>query len=235
MTISPMSYLVTGASSGIGLALVQRLAASGHTVLATGRRPEAALPGDFPDVPYLAADLASPGGAAAVAARVPAGLDRAILNAGTGQYRPIEAETAADVAAILETNLIAPLRLAHALHPALEASRGRLCLVGSTAHRGAPAMPLYAASKGALDGLGRALASEWHGRVVVRVVHPGPTRTAMHARAGFDPGRLAAVFWDPGQAAEAVLAAVERGGGYRASLSLAAGLVGRLRRRRAAA
>ena len=122
MTISPMSYLVTGASSGIGLALVQRLAASGHAVLATGRRPEAALPGDFPDVPHLAADLASPGGAAAVAVRVPAGLDRAILNAGTGQYRPIKAETAADVAAILETNLIAPLRLAHALHPALEAS-----------------------------------------------------------------------------------------------------------------
>jgi short-subunit dehydrogenase len=59
-----------------------------------------------------------------------------------------------------------------------------------------------------LHGLARALRSEWAGKVGVQVVHPGPTRTPMHEKAGFDPGRLAALFLDPRDVAAMIASAM---------------------------
>ena len=78
------------------------------------------------------------------------------------------------------------------------------------ARRGAAGMPVYAASKGALDGFGRALAEEWRGQVRVRVLHPGPTATGMSERAGRAPDLMDRLFLSPDAMAASLLAALER-------------------------
>jgi NAD(P)-dependent dehydrogenase (short-subunit alcohol dehydrogenase family) len=217
-------YFVTGASSGIGLALVRRLVARRDAVFASGRRALADLPADFPDCDYLPVDLGDPAAVAQLCRKVSdwadGALDGALLNAGSGYYRPLEAETPADIAAIIATNYAAPVALAHGLFPALAEAGGWLGLVGSVARRGAAAMPVYAASKAALDGFGRALASEWAGRVPVRVLHPGPTATGMSVRAGRPADLADRLMLPPDAVAAALLAALEAPrGGWRATVS----------------
>ena len=206
MTERPV--LVTGASHGVGLELVRLLRARGQDVIATGRRAQADLPADFPDCRYIRADLADP---APVLAAIDAPLRGAILNAGVGHYRPLGHETPADIAQVLTVNLDANIALAHGLRPWL--TGGYLGLIGSVARKGAAGMPVYAASKGALDGFGRALAEEWRGQVRVRVLHPGPTATGMSERAGRAPDAMDRLFLSPQAMALSILAALERSGG----------------------
>lgn len=190
------AWLVTGASSGIGLEITRKLVANGVTVIATGRRPLTALPPEFPDTLYISADISDAAGRSRLIESLPASLGVALLNAGAGYYRPLTDEDAASIASVFATNLEAPLALAHALYPRLEASAGTLALIGSVAHRGARTMPVYAATKAGLTGFGRSLRSEWEGRVDVRVIHPGPTATGMAQRAGLT-GSFASKFMLP--------------------------------------
>jgi NAD(P)-dependent dehydrogenase (short-subunit alcohol dehydrogenase family) len=215
--------LITGATDGIGLALARRFAPR-HDLLLTGRRTE------HPSLPdraaYIQADHADAEGSTRLVTDKMSlngwsTLDIAILNAGVGFQAADGLDTTERIRATLDINLAAPLALAHALHPALEHSRGTLVLIGSVAHRGAARFPAYAASKAGLEGLARALASEWRGRVRVQMLHPGPVATGMHAKAGHDPGGLARLFTP----AETMAAMIERAiasGTQRATLSFAA-------------
>ena len=209
--------LVTGATGGIGLALAARLAPR-HDVIATGRRSEDEagdlLPGN---VTYVRADQADPAAAARDVARAllknnwPR-LDYAVLNAGTGLALPPETETAAQARQTLDVNLAAPLLMAHTLFPFLEKAGGQITFIGSVARKGAPGFASYAASKAALHDLARALRAEWAGRVRVQMLHPGPTMTDMHAKAGFDPGWMRQWFIRPGDMAAMMEAAIRNGG-----------------------
>ncbi|MEN3794101.1 SDR family oxidoreductase [Fulvimarina sp. MAC3] len=205
--------LITGASSGLGLALARRWAGRYRLVL-TGRREEflEALP---EDALYVSADLAKAEEAAALlmAALDDAGLERldlAVLNAGTGLYGDPFAEDAESLRETLAVNLTAPVLLAHSLFPRLKRSGGRLVLVGSVAHRGSGNLATYAASKGGLDAFARALREEWRGRVGVSMIHPGPIATAMHEKAGFDPKGLRRIFASPDRMAAMVERAAAR-------------------------
>lgn len=213
------SYLVTGASSGIGLSVVQQLALHGHSVVATGRRPASDLPTEFPDVAYHTVDLLDGAEVDSFIGSRLTTLDRAILCAGAGFYRGIELEMSDDIRRIVDVNLTAPVRLAHGLHDALAARQGRLALIGSVAHRGAGSMPVYAATKAALDGFGRSLSLEWHGRVVVKVLHPGPTATGMAERAGRPADWLSRLMLPPASVARMILLALEQNTGFRQTLS----------------
>ena len=183
--------IVTGASSGIGLALARRLDAQGADLMAIGRRAAADLPPDFPQigkkVAYQSLDIsagdAGPRLAAMIAARGWDSLDLIIHDAGTGHYRPVAAEDAASIAAVIATNCLGPIALTHALAPQLAKAGGAAVFVGSAAHKGAPGFPVYAATKGALAGFARALRSEWQGRIGVQILHPArrkrPCMTAL--------------------------------------------------------
>lgn len=185
--VKQKTVFVTGGGSGLGAELVRAAYSRGYHVLCTGRRPMADLPADFPDVPYFSCDLASARGAADTSDWLRSQLherqlDCAFLNAAAGYFRPLGSETPEAICEVLTLNLDANIVLAHRLSDKLDG--GSLALIGSVAHKGAAGMPVYSASKAALDGFGRALAEEWRGRVAVRVLHPGPIATGMSARAG---------------------------------------------------
>ena len=218
-TGSRRSYLVTGASSGIGLAVAQQLARQGHRVVATGRRLASDLPTDFPDVAYHAVDLMDEEKVASFIGSELTTIDRAILCAGAGFYRGVDLETSDDIGRIVDVNLTAQVRFAHGLYGVLAERHGRLGLIGSVAHRGAASMPVYAATKAALDGFGRSLSLEWHGRVVVKVLHPGPTGTGMAERAGRPADWASRLMLPPASVAQMILVALERNTGFRQTLS----------------
>lgn len=188
--------LVTGGTDGIGLALAGRLAQR-HDVMVTGRREPAGIEGLLPQgVLYAVADQREPDKAATAIAQalLKAGwtkLDNAVLNAATGFAASPEEETPECIRETLDVNLLAAILQARTLHPWLKKAGGTLTFVGSVAHKGAPGFASYAASKAGLHGFARALREEWRGEVKVQVLHPGPTATAMHEKAGHDPGRLA--------------------------------------------
>ncbi|MHA1189045.1 MAG: SDR family NAD(P)-dependent oxidoreductase, partial [Alphaproteobacteria bacterium] len=148
--------VLTGASSGIGLALARHLSVHGAIVLATGARAKADLPAEFPDIAYVSVDMAGPNCADKLAGAVAdlgwPGIDLLILNAGTGRHAPVETETAQTIDNVVAVNLTAPVRIAHRFAEQLIESTGQVVLIGSVVHKGADDFPVYAATKAALDG-----------------------------------------------------------------------------------
>lgn len=221
-------WIVTGASAGIGLAVCRMLRAAGHDVTGFGRREAQRLPTDFPDIRYISADLGTTEGWQILEAQVPDRLQYALLNAGNGHYRSLQADEAAAIVEVLTLNLLAPMAIAARLYPTLQASGGVLGLVGSVAYRGAAGMPVYASSKAGLDGFARSLRSEWQGRVDVRVIHPGPTATGMAERAGMTSRLAQRLMLPVDDVAAGVIAAMYGKGRLRRRVSFGAVLKGRL-------
>lgn len=184
------TILITGATSGIGLALAQQLAAQGARLLLVGRRPLADLAEPiFTPQTYCQADLAQPDCARQVADfltdQAIERLDLLIPNAGLGYYGDVGAQPPSSVAELLAVNLLAPIRLTHTLHPWLRAARGKVVFISSVATAvPAPDYAVYGATKAALEGFARALRVEWQGQIDVQVVRPGATRTPMHEKSG---------------------------------------------------
>ena len=175
--------LVTGGSSGIGLATVRRLSAAGHRVFAASRNPaRAALPDG---VTALTVDVGDPDAATrAIGAVVDATgrLDVLVNNAGTGTIGAMEDTTDDEAHRIFEVNLFGPMRLARAVVPVMRAQgSGRIVNVTSMNDvLPAPFAGWYSASKAALASASAVLDAEVHPfGISVTVVAPGFFRTAM--------------------------------------------------------
>ncbi len=222
------NILITGGSDGIGLKLAGLYAAQGANVVITGRRDSADVP-ENATFHYIEADQRRSGKAARAIVDGLDGLgwqhcDIAILNAGYGQYGPPLDESLETIRQTLAVNLASPIQIAHALAPFLFASRnGQLVLFGSTAHKGAENFASYAATKSGLHGFARSLREEWQGKARVQIIHPGPTRTAMHDKAGFDPGAVHHLFLKPEFVAGRIARLIEKNKSP-ASISLLANL-----------
>jgi NAD(P)-dependent dehydrogenase (short-subunit alcohol dehydrogenase family) len=148
--------LVTGGSSGIGLATVRRLAAAGHQVFSASRNPERAAPPA--GVTPVAADVGDAGsGRAAIRSVVSAAgrLDVLVNNAGTGGPGALEEIPDQRAHEIFEVNLFGPMRLAAAAVPVMRASGGGRIINVTSGNDTVPA-PFggwYSASKAALAAL----------------------------------------------------------------------------------
>ena len=207
-----MKILVTGASDGIGRALALDYARAGAEVLATGRRPKADLPTGTTYVQADQSDAVAASQAIEAAVARMGGLDVAVLNAGIGFVGDPATDTRIDEQ--IEVNLSATILVARAVAPFVLASGGSLVLVGSTA-RTAPNFAVYAATKAGLSGFARSLREEWRGRAHVAILHPGPTRTAMHEKAGLKVGLVRRAFLSPETVARGIERAVRRRSGSR--------------------
>lgn len=203
---------LTGGTSGIGLSMVRRLCQR-HELIVTGRSKSEGLEGlmsVFDNIHFLALDQREPDTMAEKITEKLASvrwddLDNAILNAGTGYVCDPANESADAIRQTLDVNLVANVAIAHTLYPFLAKSpRSKLSFIGSTARKGAGNFASYAASKAALHGLARALKEEWRGGVKVQAIHPGPTKTGMHEKAGLKLGASRDFFADPDSMAKMI-------------------------------
>ncbi len=180
--------LVTGASGGIGAAIVRALHAQGAAVVLSGTRREAldALAGELGERAHACpADLRDPAAAEALiaAAERAAGPLHVLIN-NAGLTRDMLALRMADEdwQAVLDVDLAAPFRLARAaLRGMLRRRVGRIVSIGSiVGATGNAGQANYAAAKAGLIGLTKALAQEVASRgVTVNAVAPGFVVTPM--------------------------------------------------------
>lgn len=172
--------VITGASGGIGAACVRLFRERGHRVLGVDREPASSA--DEHAVVDLSASDCGEAVAAAVAGR---GVAALVNNAAIAVYADAD-ETSPDTwDTVLAINLRAPFLVSRALHHALARARGNVVNVASVhAEATSPKVTAYAASKGGLQALTRALALEWADEGIrVNCVLPGAVDTAM-LRAG---------------------------------------------------
>ncbi|GLQ19455.1 SDR family NAD(P)-dependent oxidoreductase [Algimonas porphyrae] len=179
MQLTGQRVLVTGASSGLGRALSIRLAEAGAIVLATARRLDRleALAEAYPSIEPHRLDLTDVRAIADFCADV-GHLDGAVLNAGITAVEPfVDGSNIIDVA-MVDTNIVANIRLTRGLVTALQG--GRLVLVGSMAGEVAlPYQAVYSGTKGFIRNFGLALGAEWAGDISVGVFAPGGIATEM--------------------------------------------------------
>ncbi len=177
----PPGILITGCSSGIGLAVAKGLAARGWRVYATARRQAdvevlaamglEALPLDLDDSASIRAGVAD------VLARSGGRLDALFNNAGFGQVGAVEDLSRAALRAQFETNLFGWVELSNLLLPVMRA-QGHGRIVYNSSVLGYAAFPYrgaYVAAKFALEGLVDTLRQELHGTGIhLSLVEPGP-------------------------------------------------------------
>jgi 2-deoxy-D-gluconate 3-dehydrogenase len=175
--------LVTGASRGLGAAMALGLAAAGADVVLHAT----ALPEDTAGAvrklgrraATLAADLGDPSAPACLAAdalAVYGRIDILINNAGVIRRRAAADHSDEDWDAVIEVNLSSVFRLSRAIgRHMLERGSGKIINVASLlSFQGGVTVPGYAAAKGGVAQLTKALANEWAGRGVnVNAIAPG--------------------------------------------------------------
>lgn len=187
--------VITGASSGIGLAATRSLAAAGWDVVATARRPTEAdalraVADESPHVEIRAMDVTSGESVDSCIGSVLAdrgGIDLLVNNAGAGHRGTLEQLSVEELAQSMDLNFFGVVRVTKAVLPGMRAARsGRIITVTSLG--GVVALPFsdaYNAGKFAVEGLMEALAAVMREfGVFVSVLEPGPVRTAFFANVG---------------------------------------------------
>lgn len=220
------TVLITGASSGIGLALAELVAGAGHDVVLVARRRDRldALAGRLAETGVgaetLVADLAEPDGIQAVADRLAAGdIDVLVNNAGAGGYGPLATITPEQTRRLWTLNATAPLLLTRAVLPSLlERGSGGIINIASllafSAGQRAPYLParaVYASAKAANVALSRILTGELDGTGVrMTLVLPGRVQTefsdgaALHDAQAMTAQEVALAAWTAFERGEAV-------------------------------
>jgi len=203
------THLVTGAGSGIGAAVAERLHARGDTLVLLARSEERAerLRAAYPGALALVADLADP--ASLESLELPGSLDSLLHVAGVVDLGSLEELPLAGVRAQVDVNLVSPMVLTRLALPALRRSRGLVLFVNSTAGLTAsPQWSAYAASKFGLRAVADSLRAEEveHG-VRVTTVFPGRTATSMQEKVHDQEGKeYDARRWiQPGTVADTIL------------------------------
>lgn len=208
--------VVTGAASGIGEQLAYGLAERGSDLVLIDRdaagletvagkiRAEGKV-----EVDAVAADLSDLDALPALAAGIREGRRIGLLvnNAGIALGGHFEHLTVAEFERIIDVNFRAPVRLAHALLPALLENPGSHLVNVSSLYGliAPPGQSAYSSSKFALRGFSESLRSELEGRVGVTTVHPGGVRTAIARNATVGAGVPRALISDQKDAFDKLL------------------------------
>jgi NAD(P)-dependent dehydrogenase (short-subunit alcohol dehydrogenase family) len=186
------AVLITGASGGIGRALVKTFSEAGYVVIATDIvAPQEGLPFTH----FVPSDLGRTVEDEVYAAETFADIRRClngsplkalINNAATQILGDVEHLSRLDWRKTMDVNLLAPFFWTQAFLPELEIAKGCVVNISSVHARLTKAtFSAYATSKAALSGLTRSLAIELGSRVRVNAIEPAAIDTPM-LRAGFD-------------------------------------------------
>lgn len=203
---SGQTALVTGASSGIGEALSQRLAAAGFDLVLVARSADklrvladALQAAHGVKVRVQPADLSLPGAAAALAAtlkRARRRVDLLVNNAGVLEHGDFTAMPATRHRELIDLNVVALTEmLAHFVPPMVGRGHGRVLNVASiAAFQPIPRLATYAATKAYVLSLTESLSEELQGTgVTVTALCPGITATSMLDRAQAGSAELGAL------------------------------------------
>lgn len=185
------TVLITGCSSGLGRLAARHFASRGWNVVATMRKPEPSLAGEYPERMLVEAlDVADP---ASIEAAIQAGiarfggLDVVVNNAGITMVSIFEATPPAAMRRIFETNVFGVMNVTQVAIPHLRANRGG-AIVNVTSGVGFVAVPLlslYVASKHAVEGLSESLAYELESQNIrMKLVEPGAMRNTAFSTSG---------------------------------------------------
>ncbi len=181
---SRLHTLVTGATRGIGRAIVEHLLAQGEGVVGLARHPDPTFP-----APLVLVDLADPQATQRMLAEVAAAfrIGRLVNNAGFNQLQPLGAIGPDEYRQIFDLNCRAAVDCTQALLPGIRAATdasgrpaGRIVNIASRSLLGRVEGSVYAAAKAALVGFTRSWALELAAQgVTVNCVAPGPIATEM--------------------------------------------------------
>lgn len=214
--------LVTGASSGIGLALARRLAREGNdlVLVARDRARLERLAGELRAahggaVEVLVADLADREQTGAVCERLAdpdRPVDLLVNNAGFGLHRPFLDNDLAEEEAALDVMVRAVLLTSHSAGRAMR-DRGSGAILNVSSVASFTASGTYSAEKAFVTVFSEALAAQLRGSgVTVTALCPGLTRTEFHERARMRlPGVPGALWLDADEVARQALADVAAG------------------------
>lgn len=183
--------LITGGTTGIGLATAQLFQKEGAAVAITGKNPAnlaAARTALGENAVVIEADAASIADAEKVAAEIKAkfgGLDIAFLNAGIAQFAPAEMTSEAMFDGMFDINVKGLFFQFQKLIPVLK-DGGAVILNSSIVNqKGFPGAAVYAATKAAVRSFARTFAAELVGRGIrVNTVSPGPITTPIYTKLG---------------------------------------------------
>jgi NAD(P)-dependent dehydrogenase (short-subunit alcohol dehydrogenase family) len=194
------TVLVTGGSSGIGLAAAKAYAAEGARVVITGRdaaalaQAAASIGNGTIALSNDAGSIAAAGALASELASRGVRLDAVFINAGIAKFASLENANEALWNQIFDTNVKGPYFQLQALLPLFNQGAAVVINGSINAHIGMPDTSIYAASKAALISLARTLSAELLPRGVrVNVLSPGPVSTPIYGKLGVDAAALDAV------------------------------------------
>lgn len=183
--------LVTGASSGIGLATARLLAERGAKVSLAARSADklAAIAAELPDAFSVPTDMTDGNAVAAMVWRTQehfGRVDLLINNAGQGYYAPIEHITPDDYRALFDLNVIGPLAAMQAVIPIMRQQGGGM-IVGissGTSLIALPGMAAYSSTKRALNAITLTARAELsQDNIIASVVYPYITLTSFDTNA----------------------------------------------------
>jgi NAD(P)-dependent dehydrogenase (short-subunit alcohol dehydrogenase family) len=191
--------LITGGTTGIGLATAKRFMQEGARLAVTGRNEETMKEAKRQlgeAVTVIRSDAGNVADQAALAAQLGASfgkLDVVFINAGTGTFQPIEAIEAEEFDRQFAINVKGPLFLLKALSPLLNSPSSVILNASIAGSLGMPNTAIYAATKAALLAAMRVSAAEWAERNIrVNAISPGPITTPIYGKLGLPPDVVAA-------------------------------------------
>jgi NAD(P)-dependent dehydrogenase (short-subunit alcohol dehydrogenase family) len=189
--------IITGGSSGIGLATARLFAQQEGHVLIVGRRPDLLKDAarSHEKIVSMVADVSREEDATTVvnyALDLWGHLDVLVNNAALFALASLETITSEQAISIFQTNVLGPTWLSKAALGALTQSKGAIVNISSTyGHRPTAQSAYYAASKAALEHLTRCWARELAARSIrVNAVAPGPTETPILLRTGLSASTI---------------------------------------------
>ncbi len=206
--------LVTGASSGLGLAIARALASDKYFVFGTARVPRAAAAEAFTTLPLDVTEDESVAACVAEIIRAAGRIDAVVNNAGFGIAGAIEDTTVAEARAQFDTNFFGLHRVCRAVLPHLRARQaGTIINMSSLAGRiPLPFQGFYSATKFAIEAYTEALRMEVRGfGIGVSMIEPGDFATSFTANRRMTKQSVAASpYFEAAQRAIATMARDEQ-------------------------